>query len=363
MNNVCVTGFYGTGSSAVLDYLKEFDTSIFLKKNGDYEDSTFYIGGGLFELRDRLFGLASCYSSRSIAINDFIALTDKHYRYNFGWFGSYKKLIGPDYLKIRDTFINSISTPEPNTKSLTTVEKTYFSPLKACLQVGAHCLKGYKISRLGIAYKRSKLPFRLLNVDEKTFLAKSREFLSSYCELCKRGADGINVFDHLVSAEQIPGVLDFFPGDLRVIVVDRDPVDLYLVDKYIWPQVRFGKQNSFYPPKVTDYCDFFSEQRRNVSKIKDNPKIFYLKFESLVYDYENSTRQIEDFLGLSPSAHTKKLSCLDPKKSIVNTNLSSLFPNEKENIEYIRKRLSGFLYQFPEDSNPASKKMFLDKGF
>ena len=56
-------------------------------------------------------------------------------------------------------------------------------------------------------------------------------------------------------------------------------------------------------------------------------------------------KKIEEFTGLEAMNHTQKFSMLNPKRSVHNTQLWKRY-GKKEDIEYIEKRLSDYLFPF-----------------
>ena len=158
MKSICVTGFYASGSSACLDYLSEYESTSFINGKEDYEHSMFYIGDGLFELYDRLYSDKSNYISRSHALNDYVDLVNNQYNNNFGWFGSYKLLLGENFKKISNDFINSISSKQGVAVDVADYYGVHFSLIKGLLQLGAHFIYKYKISKFGRKYKKTSLP-------------------------------------------------------------------------------------------------------------------------------------------------------------------------------------------------------------
>ena len=147
MKNIFVTGFYGTGSSAVIDLLGEFDgVDIAIGKR--YEHCIFLCHSCLLDLYQRLFGTMSNRMIQDRAINDFIDEMERQNDYDFGWYGSYKKLFGSKVIDTVYEFVDSISS-EVKDNAIAHAKGVRFSPIRALLQIGAAILKGYKITKLG----------------------------------------------------------------------------------------------------------------------------------------------------------------------------------------------------------------------
>ncbi len=360
MKSICVTGFYASGSSACLDYLSEYESTSFINGKEDYEHSMFYIGDGLFELYDRLYSDKSNYISRSHALNDYVDLVNNQYNNNFGWFGSYKLLLGENFKKISNDFINSISSKQGVAVDVADYYGVHFSLIKGLLQLGAHFIYKYKISKFGRKYKKKTRVFRYLIADENTFRNNAKIFLEAYSKLCNKNNTNIIVHDHLVSAEQLYGIKYFLPDSYKVIIVDRNPVDLYLVTKKIWGSAKFG----YAPPTplaVEDFCWNYMYQRRNLEKMKEMSNVLYIKFEELVQDYDKVIKIIDDFCGLKKEEHKFPKKYFNPEISINNIDLESCYPEEKENIAQIKKLISSSFYSYEKTkicTNRKKEKIF-----
>lgn len=356
MNTICVTGFFASGSSAVIDYLSEFDTTCLFNEGKDYEHSLFYVGDGLFELYDRLFSDRTNYISRSHALNQFCDMCIRQYHNDFGWFGSYKRLIGKPFLDSLNDFVSSISGEDGKTADIADYQGVHFSLLKGLLQIGAHIVYGYKITKFGRQYKKSDRPFRYVTCSQELFIEKCKLFLSRYSELCNNKNKQIVVFDHLVSAEQVWGTDMFLPEDYKIILVDRNPVDSYLLSKYVWND----KKHYYHPPvpldSIRDFCNHYIFQRRNIEKIRNMRNVYYVRFEELVVNYNAIVSEINDFCGLDSVSHALPRQKFNPEISINNINVDRLYPDEKENLEYIRNNVPLNMYSIIETNKINSRK-------
>ena len=72
-------------------------------------------------------------------------------------------------------------------------------------------------------------------------------------------------------------------------------------------------------------------------------KPLLVKFEELVYNYDETARRITEFVGFDPSAHIKKHTKLDPSKSQKNIGLWKNC-SKVEEIKYITDNLKDYLY-------------------
>ncbi|MDL2292011.1 sulfotransferase domain-containing protein [Acholeplasma sp. OttesenSCG-928-E16] len=350
-NNVAIVGYYGTGSSAVIDLLKEYSSvNIAAPIDGDYEHNLFYSKGGLFDLGAILMNQCSPYNS-DMAVNNFLDCSRWQNDNDFGWFGSYRKHFGNVFLKITDEFIDSISKKK-KISSAVHITKVRFSPIKAILQLCAKVIYGRKIGKLGrkYIYDGKYKYFSMPTKEEFTFASK--KYTTSYINLFSQEGK-VNVFDHLLWAQQTALLNDYFE-DLKVIIVNRDPRDVYLLNKYYWHKPPVSNVKPFFPTNVEDFV--FEWERSIVEKQQNCDNILYINFEDLIYKYEETVQKIEQFLEISPIEHVKKGSFFHPDMSIENTQIFELSKEWKDEVEPLKQRLLEHVYSFKELRVPDKNK-------
>lgn len=351
--NIAVTGFYGTGSSAVIDLLSEYE-GVKCAVGRRYEHSFLYFKGCLLDLENRIFGKnANC-----MIIDDaFTAFKEEMKRqndYDFGWYGSYKRLYGKGFSDIVDTFLSEVSTTR-NLKTVTHAKGVRFSLVKCVMQLGALILKKRKVTKWGRVYVYEKKPMRFLTVSHDEFMRAAKKFVAGYLDLCK--ADEYTVYDHMLRPEQALAADEFFGDDFKLIIVDRDPRDIYISANYIWSQVRFGLQNGPFPKGVDAFCFQWKLSHEILGKINSD-KVIVVKFEDLVYKYEETVAALEKKLNLSPERHVAPKSCFNPQESINNTQVYGLCDEYKKEVETIENELKEFIYEFPYNHQTSEDKIF-----
>ena len=143
----------------------------------------------------------------------------------------------------------------------------------------------------------------------------------------------------------------FFP-DPYAFVVDRDPRDVYIFAKK--KLLSFGR---FMPSdNVDNFIAYYRMLRDGQPYKEENDRILRINFEDMVYDYDNATKRINEFLGVESRSPK---SIFEPSKSIANTNLVKRFPELREDAEKIATELPEYLFHFedyPDVDN--SGKMF-----
>ena len=149
--------------------------------------------------------------------------------------------------------------------------------------------------------------------------------------------------DQIVPPSNLNRYLRYF-NDIQVVVVERDPRDIYLLAKYKWKD-RVIPVDS---PEV--FCKWYEYTRSHRKTEHYNPeKVILVQFEDLIYHYDDTTKRIIDWLGLDESQHTRKFAGLNPANSIKNTQLWKQHPEYVKEADYIKEHLSEYIYDFPEE--------------
>ena len=147
--------------------------------------------------------------------------------------------------------------------------------------------------------------------------------------------------DQLVPSQNTGRVLRYFRDPIEVFVVDRDPRDIYVLEKCYW------KGHICPTDSVEKYCKWFLYTRKSGTEdISQLSNVHFIQFEDFIFNYNSVKSKIEHIIGLSPCDLTKEFTKLNPKKSINNTCVWRNHPELEEDIKIIEKELTGYLYQF-----------------
>lgn len=353
---VAVTGFYGTGSSAVLDLLTEYRNAHAVPEIGrPYEHTTFYSSGGLFDLFTLLtYGNAPLQSD--YVLNNFIDKMSQLNDYNYLWFGSFRSLIGNRFMDAVNKFVDSISTHHTG-RNFNHVLKTRFSPMKALMQLGAKLIYGKNFSKYGVGYVWDGKPVYYSRPTKEELKSACQQFTNDYFNLFSSEKSELDIYDHLIWPQQLDSHAECFDDSLKIIVVDRDPRDVYISDQFIWskPPLGTGKQPHF----SKDVNSFIDEWRRTITPTYKNKNALRIHFEDLIYNYEQTLIQIESFLDLESLAHENYKTSFIPEKSLNNTQVFLLKPQWKEIADIIASELPQYIYSFPYERVPEKKEIFL----
>lgn len=128
-----------------------------------------------------------------------------------------------------------------------------------------------------------------------------------------------------------------------IIVVDRDPRDVFLLNKYYWKNAGCPIPYSY---DVKEFCTHYRKMRECEIK-NSNDNVLRIHFEDLVYKYDDTLQKIFDFLHIEEEQHILKKTKFSPEKSIKNTQIYNRNSTFKDEADYIKINLSEYLYEFP----------------
>lgn len=206
--------------------------------------------------------------------------------------------------------------------------------------VGKVSLDKIKINR-PTKYNRMMLSFP---EKEKFYSAAKRLMDRIYCDL------GINkhnlVLDQFLLPHNLFHLQNYFDDNVRVFVVERDPRDVYLLNKYIWHPQGIAVP---FPLNVSDFCKYYKKIRKSEKFVEDQ-RIMRLHFEDLVYNYDSSINVLYEFLGVNKDFHKYKKKYFNPEISVKNTHLFDMNLYWKEETNIIKKELGEYIYHYPESN-------------
>lgn len=339
MNKIIVpTGYMGSGSSAITDLISEFKDC--QNEFKDYEYVFLHSPNGLFDLEDKLLKGNNAIRSDE-AIRSFEKQMNKFYNKKFWWVGNYEKIIGPNFKQITDNFISKIEEYNFEGFWYTHEEVNFKMFIKLLLQ------KPFKIlSRNKIKFKKVLKyndGMRISYIKKDAFYKYAHDYIYDVVKCIGKDKNNI-ILDQFLLPFNLYRVDNYFDDALRVIVVERDPRDVYILNKYIWPQKNLCVPM---PKEVNEFCKFYKGMRESEIPCNSN-KVLRIKFEDLIYNYDKEVAKITKFLGFKKEDHINKKKRFNPDLSIKNTQL---FRKEeyKEEIAIIEKELKDYLYDFKEE--------------
>lgn len=178
------------------------------------------------------------------------------------------------------------------------------------------------------------------------------EYKREYVDECRKYIKRIKIFlgyDNLrkcVINQPFPAncpqrYFDFFDNP-KAILVTRDPRDIYIMAK------KFIKEDASWIPtkSVGDYINFYRMQYKGIESIKNSKDVLIVRFEDLIYCYDDTRKEIEKYLDIHSEG--KKFKFFDPRHSVVNTRLFEKYVEFQEEINDIARELGKYLYPFDE---------------
>lgn len=338
---VIPTGYMGSGSSAITDLLSEVDG--YSCANGNFEYVFMHCPDGVFDLEDKLL-LGNTAVRSDEALHSFYQCMKNLYKNRRYWVADYAHKIAPEFLDWCTEFVNSLISEKITASYWYYQENPNFRIyLKKAIAKALKMVSFQKIQmKPGIRYNEMWISY-----------ATKEEFYSAAKILIERFFTKMGVRETAVILDQflLPHNLfrmqNYFEDNCKALVVERDPRDVFLLNKYYWSKANCPVPYSF---NVAEFCRNYRKMRL-AEKSCDNKNVMRLHFEDLIYRYDTEVCAVFEFLGIREEAHTRKKTKLIPKKSRINTQL---FRKKEEYIEearYIEDQLKEYLYDFPYTEN------------
>ncbi len=341
----CACGYCGTGSSAVYHLLSEYQ-GIANGDLGEYEHVLMYTPHGLFDLEDALYR-NNGWHNFDAAITEFRAEMKRLNDNDFSWFGGFQNRYGDQFMNLVDEFINKL------------VQYTipgYWS----------YDLKGWKFDSVQFAKdtvrniqgQHREHPGRVIDrttdnqihfsfIEKEDFYKAAGEFIQKYFEMMYGKEEKI-VLNQFLLPHNLYRLKNYFGDGIKSIIVDRDPRDAYIIQKYVWPTKGIRAK---IPTDIDQFCRFWVGMRRSVTPYDPDVAIT-MKFEDFVYHYDETVAKVEEFFGVDARDHISPKKHLNPAISISNTQNWLINDAWKEEAEYIAERLPEYLYDFPYEFKP-----------
>lgn len=179
---------------------------------------------------------------------------------------------------------------------------------------------------------------------EELFLSATREYVHKLLLAANvHGKEYIEV-DQIVASQNIDRYIRYFKDPIEVFVIDRDPRDIYLLEK-----LYYGSGNK---DTVEAFCKKFLYIRNSGDPKKSiSSHIHYLQFEDFIFNYDKIVNQVENATGLKSTDHVEQFKYFNPQRSIHNTQVWMEHPELAEDIQYIENQLKDYLYPFKKYSD------------
>lgn len=347
-NNIIVpVGYMGSGSSAITHLVSEFRG--YEAKAGIFEYVFLHCPNGLFDLEDKL--LVGNNSLRSDeALHSFYNTMKQLYDKKYWWVGHYKDIVGENFLKVTQEFVDSLIQCKPDYfwYQQENVNARMFFQLIINKIVSTVTLKKVQLKK-PLLYPEVWLSY----VKPEEFYTEARKYLVKVLEMLGVNENNI-ILDQLLLPHNLHRVDNYFDSSLKAFVVERDPRDVFIINKYIWPS-----QNEVVPfsTNVEEFCKQY-RLLREMERKSQSDKIIHLKFEDLIYKYDETIDKILEFLGLTKEDHVRQKEKFNPAISINNTQLFRANEKYRSEGKIIEELLSEYIYDFPYENDVNVNKIF-----
>lgn len=307
-----VSGYCWSGSSAVVDLLKEYSCNIepgieFRLIKDPYGINDLY--NALVVKRDPL--------NYDIAIKDYLwfvdALNRKPTRLKPGL--NYQAFFGNNLVAYTKEFINKL------------VEYQYDSYWWM-----------FELKKDPVKIIEEKIKRKFFNITEQPRMFFSDISEEDFCNETNNyikkllvGKYGTNftkniILDQAVSVFNASNEMKFIKNS-KLIVVDRDPRDVYTdlcKGGFLIGEQLMKSRN----PMM--YVEWHNAWRKNSYLLNNNNDILQLRFEDVIFNYSETVKKIEDFLGLDASLHVDIGKYLDINISKKNVGIWKDFLTDTE---------------------------------
>lgn len=337
-------GFGSTGSSAVTDYLKEYNSFQVLDK---IEFTWVSSVDGLIDLEFHL-------NHPHNRTGDSICAIERYKQLCLRKANTLRHAGIPieTLKKSTDDFLNSIIMTswkwnKPGQKSF--LDKQFRRFLD----------KTKIISKWEIKHGRrwNKYPYEdvYLSVLPESFDEAARKHVRELLESMGANFNKPIILDQPFAGNNPQACFKFF-DDPYAVVVDRDPRD-----NYVFARTKLlGKWHLMPVEPVEEFVKYYRAIRKNQPYTVPHERVMSIMFEDMVYHYEETTARLREFFQLPDNPNPKSI--FDPAVSMPNTQVWKRFPQFAKDVEYIEKELPEYLFDYTGCPEPdPNGKMFYGK--
>lgn len=347
MNKIVVpVSYMGSGSSAITDLLSEFDG--YIAPMGSSELMFMHYPNGVFDLEDKLLFANNALRSDE-AIRSFEKAMAELNDTKFWWAGNYQKSVSPRFYQYVKEYTSSLIQYE--------IDAFWYMQEKPTLNILIKKLWGQMLKLVSLGKVNLKRPLRYQNmklsfVEDEEFYKCTSEFM--YKIFNDMGLQKYNlILDQLFTPFDVHRYSRYFGEDIVCFVVDRDPRDVFLLNKYVWKPADTPVP---FPTDAEDFVRYYISIRK-MEQVSDSEHIHHIHFEDLIYNYDDTLKYIKNILEIAEGRQKKQKCYFNPDKSINNTQLFSL-DTHRDEIMIIEQGLGEYLYKFPYKRIPNIEGAF-----
>ena len=322
MLTVSVGGYCSSGGTALKDALKGLEeTSVFPAEFRLIKERY-----GLLDLQDAIIA-SSTPENTDLAIKDFIWLCSNFAQYHSRWRKSglcYDFHTDGAFSKAVDDFVsNIVSYQYPM--------YWYFFEFR---KIWVKQIYNRILIKLGIMPAESQAFMSTVDIDRFNLYAKQ---LIEEC-IDQREVDQVSILHNAVPIYRYDQVIKCrrFFSDLKIIIVDRDPRDIFL-DMYEGRYLGGGKDPV---ERARSFVEFYKHARIDKEKISQLSFVKIIRFEDLCLNYNETFKSITQFIGIQGEVNSESIPYFKPLESSSNIGLwKSCSSVEKISITHIEQEL------------------------
>ena len=337
MRFITCSSYYGTGSSAVTDFVAEFE-NVF-----DFTNEEFRFIQDPDGISDLEFNLVECFNRHNSghSLKRYKKLVDY---YSGNIFGSkYSGFFGKNWEKLSYEYIDRLTDfTFPGWWMYDLYDRgEWFYFRKRIVNKILHKTI-WKNSDRQLNTMKNEITY-CSHPSEEKFLRLTREYIYNLFTSVIPDDKEIMMVDQLLPPMNLSRYLRYFDNNIQTVVVDRDPRDVFVLDKYVW-------KDGVIPNDAETFCKWFEYTRshRRVENMNSD-QVHFIRFEDLIYKYDETTGELITWLGLDAKKHNRPKQNFKPEVSIKNTRAWKNFPESEKEVSIIKQRLGEYLYEFPDD--------------
>lgn len=341
------TGYMGSGSSVITDLMSEVE-GVDVSR-GTFEYVFLHCPNGVFDLEDKLLIGNNAVRSDE-ALRSFRNTMKQLYNKKYWWVGHYKENIGEGFLEETEKYLEKITDMETEYYWYWQENTNFKMFVKLCFNRALKLITLNKYTpKKALAYSPMKISF----VTPERFYEASKEYIYKLLNMAGYNEQSI-LFDQLLLPFNLFRFDNYFNDDAYVFVIERDPRDVFISNKYFWSKTDGVVP---YPTDVNDFCRYY-KRLREMEKQVTSSRVCRIKFEDLIYKYDDSVNKIFDLLGWDKNTHIAPKTKFNPERSIYNTQLFLKDERFKAECDIIAEALSEYIYDFPYEVNHDKHGVF-----
>ena len=326
MKKIACVGYHYSGAGVIDDLFREFDNVY----QGQYEAEMRFLHDpdGVSDLEYHLVNNPHRLSS-GLAIKRFIAYAKKNAR-------QVNRVVGPEWIKLATEYAERLALIKyhgyvgGDLLFLSETEKIryfYSRVMNKILPVKIRAPKDSNQLPSVVTY------YSRLNEDD--FLQYTRDFVELLCAKANKEQKEFIMLDQFIGANNPERYLRYV-NDIKVVVVERDPRDVYISRTLVNDRVL--------PRDPNEFCIYYRGIRKRTGQTP--PNCLDVHFEDMIYNYDDSVKRVIDFVGIDKSHFVKPRAYFNPDKSINGTQLWKKHPEFKEQVKTIESNLKDYLYNY-----------------